>query len=314
MRAHAQPDFDHPFDLAAERLRLEAHLDQDGRRIPGKAADNVLVATWNLTNFGLQRRTPSHIQYMADVIRRFDVVALQEIADDLEDFYALFSALPAGWDYLFTDIGGNAERLAYVWDARRVLLTGLAGELAMRAHERHRVVVEDVEVEGGFPGFNRNPYMLGFESGEFEFYLVNVHLYWSNRDLRVLETQALGKWAETRMGRQHPPHNDIILIGDFNMPRARAGDPIYDTLVANGLRVPDHETNLVGTNLAGDNDYDQVAFFPGRTSEDFTGRMGVVDFDGAVVPDLWQQNETGFFQYVRYYLADHRPLWAEFRR
>jgi len=46
--------------------------------------------------------------------------------------------------------------------------------------------------------------------------------------------------------------------------------------------------------------------------------MGVLDFDNAVFPDLFNPTDRAkrlrFFQYVRYYLADHRPLWAEFKR
>jgi hypothetical protein len=40
----------------------------------------------------------------------------------------------------------------------------------------------------------------------------------------------------------------------------------------------------------------------------------VIDFDGAVFRDLWQARPAKDFRaYVRYYLSDHRPLWAEFR-
>jgi len=72
----------------------------------------------------------------------------------------------------------------------------------------------------------------------------------------------------------------------------------------------------VGLNLF--RHYDELAFFPSRTSEDFTGRVGVFDFDNAIFRDLWQQsieeNKTNFFKYMRYYIADHRPLWCEFKR
>jgi hypothetical protein len=59
-------------------------------------------------------------------------------------------------------------------------------------------------------------------------------------------------------------------------------------------------------------DYDQVAFFPGETGEEFV-TSGVFDFDGAVFADLWrQQSKADFKAYVRYHLSDHRPLWAQF--
>ena len=85
---------------------------------------------------------------MAEVIKKFDVVAVQEVADNLEHFYGLVDALGGSWDYFYTDIGGNAERLGYLYNESRVRLTGLAAELAMRRHERERVTIDDVTVEG----------------------------------------------------------------------------------------------------------------------------------------------------------------------
>jgi endonuclease/exonuclease/phosphatase family metal-dependent hydrolase len=249
---------------------------------------------------------------MANIISPFDVVAVQEIADDLTDFYRLVDTLGQDWDYYYTDIAGNHERLAYLYRAGRLIPTGLAAELAMRAYQRQRIVIEEVTEE--FEGFNRNPYMLTFQADGFEFTLVNVHLYWTSFGLRQLETRALARWAANRVRRNFPPNNDIILIGDFNMPRFARNDAIYRQLRAAGLRIPDHRTQFVGTNLAGDAHYDEIAFFPNRTREDFTGRMGVVDWDNVLFADLYQRNQRQFFQYVRYYIADHRPLWAEFRR
>lgn len=92
----------------------------------------------------------------------------------------------------------------------------------MRGYERRRIEIENVSVD--FEGFNRNPFMQTFRADNFEFTLVNVHLYWSNFGLRRLETKALGQWASRRVDRDFPPNNDIILIGDFNMPRV---DPEY---------------------------------------------------------------------------------------
>jgi hypothetical protein len=39
----------------------------------------------------------------------------------------------------------------------------------------------------------------------------------------------------------------------------------------------------------------------------------VFDFDGAVFKTLWDLVKPARFKgYLRYYLSDHRPLWAEF--
>lgn len=72
-------------DLAA----LRAALDASG--IPAKMLDrNVLVATWNirafgkvnpkwLTEAGSPKRSLGHVLAIAEVISRFDVVAVQEV-------------------------------------------------------------------------------------------------------------------------------------------------------------------------------------------------------------------------------------------
>ncbi|WP_457594984.1 endonuclease/exonuclease/phosphatase family protein [Hydrogenimonas sp.] len=319
MRPHRKPRFDYRFDLEEEIARLREHRALPSRAIPQRRDDNILIATWNLTNFGLQKRQEEHLRLMAEIMKPFDIVAVQEVADDLEQFERLHAHLEGEWRYLFTDIAGNNERLGYLYRKDRVRPTGLAAELAMRGYERRSIVIEGMEPEEApFTGFNRNPYMVGFQSGDFAFSIVNVHLYWSNIALRRLETKALAKWAKSRIRRAGPPNNDIILIGDFNMPHVRPGDPIYDELAEYGLSLPKHTTNLVGTNLAGDSDYDQIAFFPSRTDEDFAGRMGVFDFDNALFKELWAlstgRRKKHFFQYMRYYIADHRLLWAEFKR
>ena len=79
------------------------------------------------------------------------------------------------------------------------------------------------------------------------------------------------------------------------------------------MHLPKHSTQI-GSSIASDSHYDQVAFFPGETQQEFTGNSGVFDFDGALFRTLWEERPPQeFFAYVRYYVSDHRPLWAEFR-
>lgn len=313
MHAFEKPDFEYNVALSEELERVREH--QDHRKIPSATGTNVIIATWNLTNFGLQKREDVHLEIMAEIVRPFDVVAIQEVADNLDHLHTLLLKLGNDWDAVYTDIAGNQERLGYLFNRKRVTPTGLAAELAMRGYERHKIIIEDIIEE--FEGFNRNPYIMSFRAGQFEFNLVNVHLYWTSFALRLLEVKALSKWAKSRVDRLFPPNNDIILIGDFNMPRVRDGDEVFGLLTQYGLQLPKYNTELLGTNLAGDKHYDEVAIFPRRTEEDFTDRMGVYDFDKVLFPDLWKKDEkdnSKFYKYVRYFIADHRPLWTEFSR
>jgi endonuclease/exonuclease/phosphatase family metal-dependent hydrolase len=317
MIAHEQPNFTFNFNVNTELQNLEEHKIL--RQIPDKRNDRLLIASWNLTNFGLQNRRPDHLKIMSKIISYFDLIAIQEIADNLDHFNEMLSLLGSEWDSVYTDIAGNQERLGYIFDKNKVQPVGLVSELALRGYEKKKITIQlgDIEESMTFEGFNRNPYMINFKSGNFNFTVVNVHLYWSNYNMRILEAKALSAWAKNRVKKEFPPNNDIILIGDFNMEYVEPGDKIYDALKSYGLTLPKHQTQILGTNLAGEYHYDEVAFFPSKTNEDFTDRMGVFDFDNAIFPALWSQvdseKKSKFMKYIRYFIADHRPIWIEFR-
>jgi hypothetical protein len=103
-----------------------------------------------------------------------------------------------------------------------------------------------------------------------------------------------------------------VALGDFNMPKRAPGDPIFTALTSRGLELPAH-TSSVGSNLASDKHYDQIAFFPGETKACFR-QMGVFDFDTVAFATLWNdpaRSKSDFRAFVRYYISDHRPLWME---
>ena len=69
----------------------------------------------------------------------------------------------------------------------------------------------------------------------------------------------------------------------------------------------------MGSNLAGDKEYDQVAFHAGGMQNVYSGNSGVLDFDRApFFADAWNTSREYFKTVVKYHIADHRPLWAEF--
>jgi endonuclease/exonuclease/phosphatase family metal-dependent hydrolase len=321
MMPFAAPKFTISFDVDAEIKALD-QLKQT-RKIPAKSASKLLVATWNLANFGLQKRKEDHFRLIAYTLQYFDVVALQEIADDITHLEQLLALMGPSYDCIYSDIGGNVERAAYIYDTKKVSQKGLIAELVIKTSRTKEVEVtvgDHTETES-FQDFNRNPYMVNFVAKNFNFTLVNVHLYWSSEFIRAAEVKALGAWAKgrARLKESQPPSNDIILLGDFNMPSFDADDPIYAPIKRYGFKAPLHEThNAEGSNLAGDKYYDQVFFLPKHTEQDFSKKIGVFDFDNALFANFWGQarddkkKRQQFHQYIRYYLSDHRPLWCQF--
>jgi hypothetical protein len=88
---------------------------------------------------------------------------------------------------------------------------------------------------------------------------------------------------------------------------------VYDALTQQGLITPAH-SSTIGSAIASDNHYDQVALFPG-TTQNFITQIWVFDYDTVVFPSLWKgRTRAAFYGYLRYYLSDDRPLWIELRQ
>jgi hypothetical protein len=85
------------------------------------------------------------------------VVALQEVKRDLGGLRLLMRALGSDWGWILTDLtrgsAGNQERMAFVFDLRRVRPSGLAAELVVP------IETETTLTEAGLQKqFARTPY------------------------------------------------------------------------------------------------------------------------------------------------------------
>jgi endonuclease/exonuclease/phosphatase family metal-dependent hydrolase len=335
MPPHHKPSVDYTYDVEAEREVLRGHALERG--IPRRHRDRLLIATWNVANLGVQERRQTDHQLLAEVCSWFDIVAIQEVNDNLDGLRGLREQLADGYEVLFSDASGNMERQAFVWDARRVRLLGKVGRLAIPPNQLDQIRLPDSDQ--AFRGFDRGPYMAAFETTTggraFRFLLVNVHLYFGSNapaqmKRRALETYAVARWAARRQRSRHAFTKNIIPIGDFNLPSVRADDPIYQALTARGLELAkvnralqrrglempsrrrrERLSKVGGTSLDGLKRYDQIAFFPEQTTQ--PSQVEIFDFDNVIFEDLYESVDLDAYRgYLRYYISDHRPLWAEF--
>jgi endonuclease/exonuclease/phosphatase family metal-dependent hydrolase len=310
-----KPSFSYDYEIDAQIAALREYEETEpGRAVPSKAAGRLLLATWNIAGLGVQERSDKDYRLIAEVISWFDVVALQEVNDDLTGIRSIHGHLP-NYRLLFSAASGNDERMTFLYDATMVTLLEEIGEVALPPSDFRYITLPGIEQR--FDGFDRNPYLATFRAGSFTFSLVNVHLYFGNdtayhRNRRSLETYAVARWADNRRNSDFAFTHDIIPMGDFNLPKkTRPGHPIYAALRKRGLQLPQHSTTIGGPAMA--SKYDQIAFFPGDTQDDFV-QAGVFDFDGAVFRYLWEtRNAQEFLAYVSYHISDHRLFWAEFK-
>jgi hypothetical protein len=135
----------YPRPVLEDIVRLRRCMDR--LNVPRKLVDrNFIVGTWNIRalsqihpkweeNTGSPKRNLRALAYIAEIIRRFDVVAIQEVKEDLSGLLLLMEWLGPDWGYIVTDTTagdvGNNERLTYVFDRRRAQPSGLAGEIVL---------------------------------------------------------------------------------------------------------------------------------------------------------------------------------------
>src|SRR3954453_2378748 len=147
MPAFPKPRFAYDYDVDVELAALRAYPDQPGRedrRIPAKSTARLLVATWNIANLGLQQRRDKDYRLIAEIIRWFDLVALQEVNDNLAGLDGISAHLPGHYGALFNDAGGNRERFAFVYDTTRVTPREEMGEVTVAAAELPNFKLPDI--------------------------------------------------------------------------------------------------------------------------------------------------------------------------
>ncbi len=310
-----------PVEIVRDQLSLAAKLDGT---VPGKVLDrNLLVASWNIRMLGRvnpawvsttsssPKRNLADAWALAEIISRFDVVAVQEVRDDLSGLRMLCRCLGADWSFIVTDVTrgdeGNHERLAYVFDLRRVRPSGLAGELVLSADDIKRLKIGRQ--------FARTPFLVSFVSAGNPLTLASVHVIWGDDvPQRRHEAAALADLLKLAVKDPSPKTPDdfrrnLIALGDFNI--AKAGDAGFQALVDNGLTPDPSLADLprtVGETPGKTSAFDQVAWIA-------PGQLGALGFDrtasGSVIwDDLLPRDPAEGDATFR--ISDHYPLWVEF--
>jgi endonuclease/exonuclease/phosphatase family metal-dependent hydrolase len=222
---------------------------------PKDAEDNLLLASWNIRDFGkpLKKRRgwgprlPESWFYIAEVISRFDFVAVQEV-NQLTEWDNVMDILGRGWDFIATDetdpaLGGNGERMTFVYDTRKVWFQGIAGEIVLPPS--YLISKTEFEAQGqkviAGNQFKRTPFIASFQSGWLKFDICTVHLYYGESsgkklDQRIEEISTIAKYLSERADRALGDDRALILLGDFNIvsPKHRTMQALTD----NGFVVP----------------------------------------------------------------------------
>jgi endonuclease/exonuclease/phosphatase family metal-dependent hydrolase len=312
MPSFRKPKFVFPFTLADEINNLMLHKSKRG--IPDKSDTELLIASWNIANLGLQDRHSDHYELIAEIISWFDIIAIQEVNSNLEGLRNIESVLPSHYEVLFSDRGGNNERSAFIYDSRVIRQLELIGEVAIPPKDHKYIKIDGISEK--FTGFDRNPYLASFQWNNFTFILITVHSFSggtskAHLNRRALEAYAISRYADLNRKSKYAFSKNIIALGDFNIPKVEKDDVVYKALLSRGLMLPDHSTKVY-SNISNDKQFDQIAFLPSIKSKIITD--GVFDFDTTIFSVLWENvSAKDFRAYLRYYISDHRPLWMQLK-
>ena len=250
--------------------------------------DTIRIASFNIQVFGTSKlKKPEVTDVLAKVIRRFDVVAIQEIRSKdptlLPTFVAMVNAEGARYDYVIGPRLGRTsskEQYAFLFNTDRI------------EYDRDSIATaEDPE-----DLLHREPLVTTFRvrtaPGEppFTFTLVNIH---TDPDDTDVELDALDD-VFVAVQRRDAAEDDVILLGDLNVDEYHLGQ-------LGRLPQITYAISGVKTNTRRTKSYDNIVFDRRATTE-YTGSWGVLDLAA----------EFGLTKKKALEVSDHLPVWAEF--
>jgi endonuclease/exonuclease/phosphatase family metal-dependent hydrolase len=254
----------------------------------GKPNDAVLIASFNIQVFGESKLAkPQVVDVLTRVVRRFDIVAVQEVRAKSDSivptFVAAINADGSRYQYVIGPRLGRTsskEQYTFIYDSTRIEIDPSSvatlpnpGDKLHRPPLRARFRVRANPPEAGF-----------------SFWLVDIH---TDPDEVPQEVDALAD-AFVSMRSVIPDEDDVILLGDLN-----AGPPQFGRI----KQIPGIGWAVSGatTNTRRSKTYDNLIFDRTATTE-YTGRWGVLDLQQTFGLPLDKALEV----------SDHNPVWAAF--
>ena len=165
----------------AERLLALKDAMESPDGIPPKSDDAIILATWNIREFdspAYGQRTIEPLYYIAEILSHFDLIAVQEVREDLKALEAVRNILGGWWKYIVTDVTegspGNRERIAFLYDSRKVRFGNVAGEVVIPPVEKKSKGKKTTYTPS--EQLYRTPFICGFKAGWSRFMLCTVHI------------------------------------------------------------------------------------------------------------------------------------------
>jgi endonuclease/exonuclease/phosphatase family metal-dependent hydrolase len=253
-----------------------------------KSPDRITVASFNVQVFGQGKLDrPEVMEVITGVVRRFDVIAIQEVRskeqDVIPELVRRVNADGSRYDYVIGERLGRTssrEQYAFVYDTSR-----------LEVLPQSVYTVDDPRDE-----LHREPLVTTFRVRDdriddpFSFTLVNIH---TDPDEVDAEVDALAE-VFLRVQGDRIGEDDVILLGDLNADEYHLGRLGSLPSIATAIRG-------TPTNTRRTESYDNLVF-DRRATVEYTGQAGVLDLE----------SEFRLTRDEALEVSDHLPVWAVF--
>ena len=232
---------------------LQANPEQFG--LPKRRSKSVVIGSFNIREFSdPAKRSQQANDFILSICERFDLLAIQEVGDNLAAIKQLKDNLGNDYGMVVSDVTGvypgstgNSERLAFLFNWKRIERTELASDITIDRTKVYQTLLDHhqeicLKLKSHnepvsklslpqFITFVRTPHCASFRirslgSAEpIELLSVNAHLlYGKNKTERKEEFYALIEWLSIRAKKvDRTYHKNLLLLGDCNLDFASTG-------------------------------------------------------------------------------------------
>lgn len=299
------------------------------KKIPDKKLrGNLVLGTWNIREFGNTKyggRMVESLYYIAEIISRFDLIAIQEVRTDMAEFNQMLAILGDNYSVHVSIVtqgkSGNSERLAFIYDKRTVDFKNIAGQIVL---PKGNSTAEQ---------FARAPYVIRFQAGWIKFDIATAHIYYGDDvkkgakyKKRVAEIQTVVDYFSSNYidekGRNEA--DNIFILGDFNVENTES--ETYAAATSGKFSIPGAilTGKLPGSNQKQDKIYDQILYYSKYKNIEFNA-AGVYNpyetvfndfshYDKRIAAHYGKKlSKNKFTDFRSYQLSDHLPIWIEMK-
>lgn len=256
----------------------------------------IAIAAWDIEQFGGEKLTdPVILGRIAEVIKEFDVIAIQEITHFSSQGHAVVNSLTRKIRTEYRRTYGRILGPRTGCQAGRVEQYAVLYDSDLLQEVKTRIMVDD---PGEKDNMCRDPLVVTLrmkdKDAKFSFTLVVVHTIANPGSALKEDLNALGRIFQAVQD-SDAEEDDVILLGGLHAnPRNFKGLEKVDDLV---YAIPDHSTMTTSIRQN-----DNILFQWASTGEDYTGHAGVFPLASFLEISPEEANQ----------LSDHLPVYAVF--